>query len=435
MTNDAEKSVQQTQNGVPKPPDADLPGDAEGHLQVWARPDAFPPSPGGAAWGWTDLKGRAYPCESAEALADAVRKDRDGALELAWSPASDRLVVPEEIPEIREALLAARERNVRVDFDLARRRLLVMSLLLGGSVIYQFATGWQELPRVGAAEGVTLVLRRMAASVTLGLLVIVWLVFGFIPFYQYWKKRRELGGWSAGRIATLAPVYRFESWLVLQRAPLTWVFLALIAVVYVFQVVAPNDIAAAGLLKDARAAGDWWRLFTAPFLHGFLPHLLMNGAAMWYLGRRMEVLAGWPHLPLVFLIAAWTGGEFSAQLVAAPTVGASGGLMGWLGFLLVFETLHGRLVPRKSRRRLLAGVLLTALIGLVGFRFIDNAAHAGGLLAGMFYAWIVFPKSVSPRRPHPRAADRIAGGVAMGVLAAAAGFAVWLLVLDWLSSR
>jgi membrane associated rhomboid family serine protease len=275
----------------------------------------------------------------------------------------------------------------------------------------------------------------LAASTTLGLAILGWLIFAFIPFYQAWKRRRELGKWSAERIITLVPAYRFESWLAIQRAPLSWVFIGLIVLVYVFQWLAPHDVAAAGLIKDAYAAGEKWRIFTAPFLHGFLPHILMNGAAMWYLGRRIEILARWPHLPLVFLVSAWVGGECSARLVEAPSIGASGGLMGWLGFLLVFETLHGRLAPRKSRRRLLAGLLLTVLIGLIGYRFIDNAAHGGGLVAGMLYALIVFPKSTSTHRPASNLTDWIAGGLAMTVLVASAGFAIWRLALDWLASR
>jgi len=381
-----------------------------------------------------DRRGRHFACDSATSLADAVRKDRTGAIDLVWSPASPRLVVPEEIPEIATTLLKIRERNIRADFDSLRQRFIVLTVAIAVLGIYQFIGGWSRLPPGGWIEKFPILLGEMAESATLGLALIGWMIFAFIPFYQVWKRRRELGAWTTGQIATLAPVYRFESWLALQRAPVTWVFIALIALVYLFQALAPHDIRAAGLVKESRAAGEWWRLFTAPFLHGFLPHILMNGAAMWYLGRRMEVLARWPHLPLVFLIAAWTGGEFSAHFVAAPSVGASGGLMGWLGFLLVFETLHGRLVPRKSRRRLLAGVLLTALIGLIGYNFIDNAAHAGGLIAGMFYAWIVFPKSTSPHRPRANATDWIAGGLAMAAVVASAGFAIWRLTLDWLSS-
>jgi membrane associated rhomboid family serine protease len=137
------------------------------------------------------------------------------------------------------------------------------------------------------------------------------------------------------------------------------------------------------------------------------------------------VFARWPHLPLVFLLAAVVGGEASVRFVAATSVGASGGLMGWLGFLIVFETLHGKLVPWSARRRLAAGVVLTAVIGLLGYRFIDNAAHLGGLLAGMTYAVIVFPKSSSPRRPCSTLTDRLAGSAALGVLVVAAGLAIW----------
>jgi membrane associated rhomboid family serine protease len=124
------------------------------------------------------------------------------------------------------------------------------------------------------------------------------------------------------------------------------------------------------------------------------------------------------------LFSACVGGQASAFFVTAPSVGASGGLMGWLGFLLVFETLHHRLVPLDARRRLAAGVALTAVIGLIGYRYVDNAAHAGGLLAGMLYAAIVFPRSSSPARPNSNLTDRIAGGAAMLVLIASAAFAV-----------
>jgi membrane associated rhomboid family serine protease len=225
---------------------------------------------------------------------------------------------------------------------------------------------------------------------------------------------------------------RFETWLIYQQAPVTKLCLGLIALVALAQIFCDvktagwgawvalfhnwNGTAAAGLMKDRYLEGQWWRLFTAPFLHGNVAHFLMNASALAYLGKRMEVFARWPHLPLVFLFAACVGGEASARFVHAPTVGASGGLMGWLGFLLVFESLHGRLVPRKAKRRLLAGVLLTGIIGLIGYRFIDNAAHLGGLCAGMLYALIVFPKSASPKRPNSTLTDRLAGTAALGIL-------------------
>ena len=96
--------------------------------------------------------------------------------------------------------------------------------------------------------------------------------------------------------------------------------------------------------------------------------------------------------------------------------------MGMLGFLLVFEWRHARLVPRSSRRRLLFALIATGVIGLVGIRFIDNAAHAGGLLAGMLYALIVFPRSESAMRPSASLSDKIAAAACFAVL----GYGLWL---------
>ena len=86
--------------------------------------------------------------------------------------------------------------------------------------------------------------------------------------------------------------------------------------------------------------------------------------------------------------------------------------MGLLGFMLVFEALHKNLVPRPARRRLLAGLVLMGIMGVLGMSFIDNAAHAGGLLAGMVYAAIVFPSSLTSGRPRAEGKDRLVGSVA-----------------------
>jgi membrane associated rhomboid family serine protease len=227
-----------------------------------------------------------------------------------------------------------------------------------------------------------------------------------------------------------------ETWLDSQKAPATKVLLALIGCVAIAQLLAPSPgearaswfaifhnwggIPQAGLVKNSYFEGEWWRLFTAPLMHGNIVHLFMNGSAMIYLGKRLEVLARWPHLVLTFLFSACAGGIASAHFVAAPSVGASGGLMGWLGFLLVFETLHRELIPLRSRKRLAAGVFVTALIGLVGYRFIDNAAHVGGLFAGMTYAFIVFPRSSSGKRPNSTLTDRLAGSAALLAITLAA---------------
>ena len=405
---------------------------------VWARPDAFPCAPSG--WGWVDFKKKSHPCDTPEALIAAIREDRGTGVDLVWMPGRDHLMLPEEMPDAAAAVLATRHRRATEDLLEAQGKLRWFGGLLAGLAGYMFYQGWVHAPR---GEHLNFALHTVLASMSIGITLLMFLIFAFIPWYQSRKCIRDLGQWTHGALAAGVPMLRFEAWLAWQKAPVTKFFLGLLGMVALAQLLSEerssgvlalvslfhnwDGISAAGLVKDRYLHGEWWRLFTAPLLHGNVVHFLMNASALAYLGKRMEAFARWPHLPLVFLFAACVGGEASARFITAPTVGASGGLMGWLGFLLVFESLHSRLIPRPAKRRLLAGVLLTGLIGLIGFRFIDNAAHLGGLLAGMLYALIVFPKSTSPNRPVSTITDRIAGGAALAVLTLAALFAALLI--------
>ncbi|MEO0017324.1 MAG: hypothetical protein RLZZ522_607 [Verrucomicrobiota bacterium] len=407
---------------------------------VWARDDAFPPAPAG--FGWLDAKGRRHSSESLDALSAQVRDDPNGAVLLVWTPEFPAMRLPEEVGGLAAALAIARERWTGEELAATTSRVRWLAAIVGGLVGWQLVMGTlaaaHRIGGGGLAGWLRAGLVAVRDSAPVGMVLLLFVIFGFIPWYQARKRRSELGRWSEASTAALLPVLRFESWLMLQRAPLTRVFLWLMAVVWVAQMwttaqsthslinalFATHSVAAAGLVKAAYLHGEWWRLLTAPLLHGNIVHFLMNMAALVYLGKRLEVFARWPHLPLVFLFAAAVGGEASVRFVAATSVGASGGLMGWLGFLIVFESLHGKLIPRSARRRLVAGVLLTGLIGLLGYRFIDNAAHLGGLLAGMAYAGIVFPKSTSPNRPGITVPDLMAGSAALAVIVAAAAYAV-----------
>ncbi len=415
-------------------------------VPVWARGDAFPKAPHG--WGWQDHKGRSHPCDSREALAKAICNDRDGSVTLVWTPENPRLVLPEELVGMGDALRGARARWTQDDLDEATYKLRWFGGICAAFCLYALFRGFIFAGQLAAHSGIDAGFAqklKFAVGVVLGstgagIALLMFVIFAFIPWYQARKRRGELARWSDAGIAEAVPALRMETWLERQSAPLTKLLLGLMLLVAVAQLFGPGDgsiwgklwtilhnwggISEAGLVKERYAQGEWWRLFTAPLLHGNVVHFLMNAAALAYLGKRLEVFARWPHLPMVFLFAACIGGEASARFTTTPSVGASGGLMGWLGFLLVFETLHKELVPRSSRRRLLAGVLLTGLIGLIGYRYIDNSAHAGGLLAGMIYAAIVFPKSSSAYRPRTTVTDRIAGVVALGILLAAAAFAI-----------
>jgi membrane associated rhomboid family serine protease len=220
---------------------------------------------------------------------------------------------------------------------------------------------------------------------------------------------------TAESMAGEVPEARFDLWLEQQKTPCTLVLAGLLVLLGAGQLIAEGSgIGAAGFDKTRYVLGEKWRLFTGAFLHGNLIHFILNASALWYLGRRVEILARWPHLAGVFFLSILGAGW--ASLVWKPlqiSVGISGAVCGLLGFLLVFETLHCGLVPRPARRRLAAILISLVGIGILGFRFIDNAAHFGGLATGAAYALVVFPKSSSLRRPVILWQDRLIGGVAL----------------------
>ncbi len=405
--------------------------DNEQDVPIWARPDAFPIAPPG--YGWVSVKGKSFPCDSRDALIQTISEDRDASVELVWESSHERMILPEEMNGIGGAILTARTYWSRSDTEESARKMRWFGMILVGMSLYVFGGNFlfaSKLSSIG--ERLSLASKAMLNSTQTGLSLLVFVIFAFIPWYQARKNRLELSRWSEERLEKHIPAIRFETWLHREKAPLTKLLLGLITLVGLAQIFGHfktqgwaslgalfhgwDGGAAAGLQKENYQAGEWWRIFTAPFLHGNIVHFVMNASALAYLGKRLETFARWPHLPMVFLFSAWVGGMASTYFIKAPTLGASGGLMGWLGFLLVFETHHKHLVPLRARRRLAAGVALTAFIGLVGFHYVDNAAHAGGLIAGMLYAAIVFPSSASTQRPISTLTDRFAGAVAMTIL-------------------
>jgi rhomboid protease GluP len=192
-----------------------------------------------------------------------------------------------------------------------------------------------------------------------------------------------------------------DDWLRSQPGRLTQVLMASLCVAGVAQVFSPGDSAqVAGMLPAAVVQkGEWWRLLSHGVMHGNVVHIAMNLLALASLGKLMEVHANRALLSPV-LLAGIVGGGVAGLVVGPdlPMVGVSGGLLGLIGFLTVVGFRRRERVPRGFTISMLKDVAFVAAVGLVGFRFIANAAHLGGLLAGLALGVALVPRAIDEPR-------------------------------------
>ncbi len=127
---------------------------------------------------------------------------------------------------------------------------------------------------------------------------------------------------------------------------------------------------------------EYYRAFTAIWLHANFLHIVFNMIALLIVGPAVEVLLGKARFLALYLIAG-LGGSVCSYLLSQPNVagiGASGAIMGVLGAYVVLGTRrHLPVAP-------VVGLLvLNFLIGFSGG--IDWRAHLGGVVTGAVLAF------------------------------------------------
>src|SRR5205823_3664602 len=78
----------------------------------------------------------------------------------------------------------------------------------------------------------------------------------------------------------------------------------------------------------AVAAGQWWRLVTAGFLHGGLMHILMNSWSFMTLGAQVEEAFQGSRMVVIYFCSTVLGFYFSYLWSPALSVGASAAIFG-----------------------------------------------------------------------------------------------------------
>src|SRR5918996_4700068 len=138
-------------------------------------------------------------------------------------------------------------------------------------------------------------------------------------------------------------------------------------------------VAAGALARERVAAGEYWRLLSATFLHGSADHLVGNAIALYILGMVCEHAFGRGQFVLLYVASALGGSLVSLLTSPGPSVGASGAIFGLQAAAIVLFRAHrDRLLVRDRR----IGVVLIvwaiyAIAQGVLTPYVDNGAHVG----------------------------------------------------------
>ena len=152
------------------------------------------------------------------------------------------------------------------------------------------------------------------------------------------------------------------------------------------------------------AQREYWRLFTALFLHGSFLHLGFNVFALYVLGPPLEHAIGTIRFTACYLLSGLASSAGVVALMvfgfvqATQVIGASGCIMGvvgaWAGFLL-----RHRHAPLAKQR--LANIALIVAIQIafdLSTPQVSMAAHMCGLGAGFLLGLILARRPVGMRR-------------------------------------
>ncbi|MCR5674426.1 MAG: rhomboid family intramembrane serine protease [Lachnospiraceae bacterium] len=183
-----------------------------------------------------------------------------------------------------------------------------------------------------------------------------------------------------------------------RRSPVTFLLVAVNIVVFVLETIAGGSTKTqVALLFGAQttphlAAGQYWRLFTAMFLHFGITHLACNMISLINLGPAIERVYGKARYLCIYFCAGLAGNlltvgwEMHTQEFAV-SAGASGAIFGLFGAYAALA-----LIPSMRQFLSLRGIVITLVLNLaygMTYRSVNMAAHAGGMIGGALIAAVM----------------------------------------------
>lgn len=180
----------------------------------------------------------------------------------------------------------------------------------------------------------------------------------------------------------------------LGRYPVTTALLAVNVIAFILQQIPGLDVTYWGAnIGPLTLTGEYWRLFTAGFLHANIIHIAVNMWCLWSLGRLSERLFGKWETFVIYMLTGVGGALLSiASNPNHSELGASGAVFGIVGAVMAGVKFGDLNISEGERRAVFSSAVTFALLnftlgfsnfGSSVFGRVDNMCHLGGFVTGL----------------------------------------------------
>ncbi|XP_059630248.1 RHOMBOID-like protein 8 [Cornus florida] len=133
-----------------------------------------------------------------------------------------------------------------------------------------------------------------------------------------------------------------------------------------------------------------WRVFTYPWLHAGVVHLLINLSSIIFIGVHLEQEFGPSRIGIIYILSAAFGGVVAALFVQdRPSVSSSGALFGLLGAMVSGLIQYWNFYSKKFSALLAFFFIFTINLALGLMPYINNFSNIGGFISGFLLGFVL----------------------------------------------
>jgi membrane associated rhomboid family serine protease len=180
--------------------------------------------------------------------------------------------------------------------------------------------------------------------------------------------------------------------LALSGAPVTVLLIAISVLAFVLDFIPGFNLKNWGVnYGPLTLSGQYWRLFTAGFLHADILHIGLNMWCLWSVGRLAERIFGKWQTLAVYMVTGVGGALLSiANKPEHGELGASGAIFGIVGAVIAGVKFGDLRISAGEKRAIFSSAISFAVINFmlgtsnIGmFSNVDNMCHLGGFVTGL----------------------------------------------------